>query len=110
LVPTSAPGRRFRDWRREVVSVDQVGADVGTAKLVVQVHVILVCPSIRLVPTSAPGDGRRDPFSGGSVRRSGWCRRRHQIMANITRYALQCPSIRLVPTSAPVWLRDHCCG
>ena len=41
------------------VSVDQVGADVGTRRPEVRVDGAVVCPSIRLVPTSAPLRHRR---------------------------------------------------
>ena len=78
LVPTSAPAsattRSGRDW----VSVDQVGADVGTVILDVALVRLARCPSIRLVPTSAPTRRSIPSRSSPSVRRSGWCRRRHR--------------------------------
>ena len=125
LVPTSAP----RPWRsgprthrvsvdqvgadvgtlrnglmlsQAFVSVDQVGADVGTRSTDVPVATITTCPSIRLVPTSAP-------------HRSGWTGKLlaevsvDQVGADVGTIewpiewpiAVKCPSIRLVPTSAP---------
>ena len=77
LVPTSAP-ELFPPCRRiYAVSVDQVGADVGTG------------PRRLHLPPAV------------SVRRSGWCRRRHPNGRTCATWTPRCPSIRLVPTSAP---------
>ena len=84
------------------VSVDQVGADVGTWTKNTPFRLPVLCPSIRLVPTSAPGPKTRLFVYLYCVRRSGWCRRRHRSQPQRTRQASWCPSIRLVPTSAPL--------
>ena len=60
------------------VSVDQVGADIGTYVLSISPNWLTRCPSIRLVPTSAP-----------------------EKLCPACRVRVTCPSIRLVPTSAP---------
>ncbi len=43
------------------VSVDQVGADVGTTTPPGGIVKFFLCPSIRLVPTSAPSSRREGP-------------------------------------------------
>jgi len=82
------------------VSVDQVGADIGTPAITINRIRPLMCPSIRLVPTSAPHTKTpdvdnclvsvdqvgadigtqcsvRNTSRRQCVRRSGWCRHRH---------------------------------
>jgi len=106
------------------VSVDQVGADVGTRVMSRTstcpgcvrrsgwcrrrhrshnqwVDDNFKCPSIRLVPTSAPLAATAHMVLCRCVRRSGWCRRRHLKSHAAMHSSIQCPSIRLVPTSAP---------
>ena len=76
LVPTSAP----RPWRSgprtHRVSVDQVGADVGTLRngLMLSQAFVSVDQVGADVGTSSP---RFLSCKRSSVRRSGWCRRRH---------------------------------
>jgi len=101
LVPTSAPwnGRSASRNRRCVrrsgwcrrrhpclgwlcivaagVSVDQVGADVGTRDAHLHpksIQIVSVDQVGADVGTTGPGEKRYRPYS---VRRSGWCRRRH---------------------------------
>ena len=65
---------------RQGVSVDQVVANFGTPPAQLRPFASSTCPSIRLLPTSAPV-----PSVTGYC--DGW----------------MCPSIRLLPTSAPVY-------
>ncbi len=115
LVPTSAPLQSCLAAIIIHVSVDQVGADVGTQGSGDGADRDFMCPSIRLVPTSAPRkrwccaarfsvsvdqvgadvgtpSGATLTFGYLGVRRSGWCRRRHR------RHAMK----RMVCTSVSV--------
>ena len=125
LVPTSAPGRQNDADRPASVSVDQVGADVGTPKP--RLSSITCCrvsvdqvgadvgtchsplpPAPAIVSVDQVGADVGTPAGLGrkrhamfGVRRSGWCRRRHPAGEPGRVVVLGCPSIRLVPTSAP---------
>ena len=130
LVPTSAPAIRRALNPAYAVSVDQVGADVGTLIIKISFQAEprvrrsgwcrrrhqktrqiplppILCPSIRLVPTSAPPPRPGLSRRRRCVRRSGWCRRRHRDIYYDGTHLYLCPSIRLVPTSAPT---DQHCG
>ena len=65
------------------MSVDQVGADLGTSPPVSKRPTVSWCQSIRLVPTSAP----------------------YSLLLRCT--PAGCQSIRLVPTSAPAGILSH---
>jgi len=82
------------------VSVDQVGADVGT--------LVLMVAMISFLSVRRSGWCRRRHHEALAksrysrrVRRSGWCRRRHRWDKEEQEWVSKCPSIRLVPTSAP---------
>ena len=62
----------LKTFAEHFVSVDQVGADVGTLDMGQQPQATMRCPSIRLVPTSAPSMTHHfPPFSGVSVDQVG---------------------------------------
>jgi len=89
------------EFPRHKVSVDQVGADDCANSCLIPTGRWDTCPSIRLVPTTAP---IRPPLFGAircSVRRSGWCRRLRPRELLPWSDRERCPSIRLVPTTAP---------
>ena len=83
------------------VSVDQVGADVCPRTTIASRGAVFSCPSIRLVPTSAPAPHDLS-YTGYDVSVD-------QVGADVCPMDLprglfeliSCPSIRLVPTSAP---------
>ena len=102
LLPTSAPAVSRRMRTKKPVSVDQVVANFGTNISKVSVAVLCcvrrsgccqlrhhdfmlgegnwtVCPSIRLLPTSAPAKTVFAPSGQTRVRRSGCCQLRHLI-------------------------------
>jgi len=83
------------------VSVDQVVANFGTEPPIDGVNHCLVCPSIRLLPTSAPAALQSAMPAENSVRRSGCCQLRHLYKLCFVHIFSPCPSIRLLPTSAP---------
>ena len=85
-----------------LVSVDQVVANFGTLKQSSRMSRKQKCPSIRLLPTSAPPFYPDISTPAVSVRRSGCCQLRHHRRPALGRKTeAGCPSIRLLPTSAP---------
>ena len=77
--------RQSVGWRsmRSAVSVDQVVANFGTkASMHHSTSRMATCPSIRLLPTSAPKIDSSEPIRTYGVRRSGCCQLRHRHCRN----------------------------